>query len=228
MRLRNILILAFFNIFLFTLGAQAQQVRISGTVNDDMGPIMMCNVSEINSDNRIVSNTQTDFNGNFSMTIKNAKNKLKISYVGYRQVILPIGSRTKFNVTLKDDTVIPELTVTKKRKFNQGGLSIPEREVSVAAQTFNMSEVEGLAFTSADEALQGQIAGLDIISNSGNLGSGTTMRLRGVTSINGNSNPLIVVDDNIFDNPDENFDFQNANEETYASLLSVNPSPRQR
>ena len=224
MRLRNILILAFFNIFLFTLGAQAQQVRISGTVNDDMGPIMMCNVSEINSDNRIVSNTQTDFNGNFSMTIKNAKNKLKISYVGYRQVILPIGSRTKFNVTLKDDTVIPELTVTKKRKFNQGGLSIPEREVSVAAQTFNMSEVEGLAFTSADEALQGQIAGLDIISNSGNLGSGTTMRLRGVTSINGNSNPLIVVDDNIFDNPDENFDFQNANEETYASLLSVNPS----
>ena len=224
MRLRNILILAFFNIFLFTLGAQAQQVRISGTVNDDMGPVMMCNVSEIDNNNRIVSNTQTDFNGNFSMTVKNAKNKLQISYVGYQKQILAIGTRTKFNVTLKDVTRIKEVTITSKRKFNQGGLAIPEKEVSVAAQTFNMSEVEGLAFTSADEALQGQIAGLDIISNSGNLGSGTTMRLRGVTSINGNSNPLIVVDDNIFDNPDENFDFQNANEETYASLLSVNPS----
>lgn len=48
------------------------------------------------------------------------------------------------------------------------------------------------------------------------------MRLRGVSSITGNANPLIVVDDKVFDNPDENFDFQNANEEQYASLLSVN------
>ena len=138
MKLRNILILAFFNIFLFTLGAQAQQVRISGTVNDDMGPVMMCNVSEIDNNNRIVSNTQTDFNGNFSMTVKNAKNKLQISYVGYQKQILAIGTRTKFNVTLKDVTRIKEVTITSKRKFNQGGLAIPEKEVSVAAQTFNI------------------------------------------------------------------------------------------
>ena len=202
----------------------AQEMRVSGTISDAMGPIMMCNVVEIDNNNRIVSNAQTDFNGNFSMTVKNAKNKLRVSYVGYKTVTLPIGTRTKFNITMQDATQIKEVTVVAKRKFNQGGLAIPEKEVSVAAQTFNMSEVEGLAFTSADEALQGQIAGLDIISNSGNLGSGTTMRLRGVTSINGDSNPLIVVDDNIFDNPDANFDFQNANEETYASLLSVNPT----
>ena len=224
MRLRNILILAFFNIFIFTLTAQAQEVRISGTVSDAMGPIMACNVVEIDANNRIVSNAQTDFNGNFSMTVKNAKNKLRISYVGCKTQTLSIGTRTTFNIRLQDATQIQEVTITAKRKFNNGGLSIPEKEVSVAAQTFNMSEVDGLAFTSADEALQGQIAGLDILANSGNLGAGTTMRLRGVTSINGNSNPLIVVDDNVFDNPDENFDFQNANEETYASLLSVNPS----
>ena len=48
------------------------------------------------------------------------------------------------------------------------------------------------------------------------------MRLRGVTTITGDANPLIVVNDKIFDNPDENFDFQNAGEEEYASLLSVN------
>ena len=205
------LILFIFSVFnLMTV--MAQEVRISGTVSDDMGPIMMCNVVEIDGNNRIVSNVQTDFNGNFSMTVKNAKNKLKISYVGYKTQVLAIGTRTKFNVQLKDATQIQEVTVTAKRKFNSGGLAIPEREVSVAAQTFNMSEVEGLAFTSADEALQGQIAGLDIVANSGNLGAGTSMRLRGVTTINGSSEPLIVVDDNIFDNPDENFDFQNANE----------------
>jgi TonB-linked SusC/RagA family outer membrane protein len=94
--------------------------------------------------------------------------------------------------------------------------------MSVAQQTMNMEKVEGIAFTSADEALQGQIAGLDIVSNSGNLGSGTTMRLRGVTTINGNAEPLIVVDDKIFDNPDASFDFANATDESYAALLSVN------
>ncbi len=202
----------------------AQEARISGTISDNMGPVMMCNVVEIDGNNRNISFTQTDLNGNFTMTVKNVKNKLRISYVGYKTQTLPIGDRTKFNVKLQDATQIKEVTITAKKKFNQGGLAIPEREVSVAAQTFNMKEIEGLAIMSADEALQGQIAGLDIVANSGNLGSGTSMRLRGVTSINGSAEPLIVVDGNIFDTPDANFDFQNANEETYASLLSVNPS----
>ena len=224
MRLLNIFILSLLSVLLFPSASTAQEVRISGTVSDAMGPVMMCNVVEVDANNRNVSYTQTDFNGNFSMAVKNAKNKLRISYVGYKTQVLTIGERTKFNIVLKDETTLQEVKVVAKRKFNQGGLAIPEREVSVAAQTFDMSQVEGLAFTSADEALQGQIAGLDIVANSGNLGAGTSMRLRGVTSINGSAEPLIVVDGNIFDNPDENFDFQNANEETYASLLSVNPS----
>ena len=220
---KRLLISISFIICHFTFSA-AQEARISGTVTDAMGPVMLCNVVEVDANNRNISYTQTDLNGNFAMTVKNTKNKLKVSYVGAKTVLIPIGNKTKFNIVLKDENTIKEVTVVAKRKFNQGGLAIPQREVSVAAQTFNMSEVEGLAFTSADEALQGQIAGLDIVANSGNLGAGTSMRLRGVTSINGNSEPLIVVDGNIFDNPDENFDFQNANEETYASLLSVNPS----
>ena len=223
-RLYRILGLIFVICQLSIVNSFAQEARISGTISDSFGPVMMCNVVEVDGNNRNISFAQTDLNGNFSMAVKNTKNKLKISYVGYKTQILPIGTRTRFDIKLQDATQIKEVTVTAKRKFNQGGLAIPEREVSVAAQTFNMKEVEGLAFTTADEALQGQIAGLDIVANSGNLGAGTTMRLRGVTSINGSAEPLIVVDGNIFDNPDENFDFQNANEETYASLLSVNPS----
>ena len=221
MKRLSILIFAFFN---FLIVAVAQEVRISGTVSDAFGPVMMCNVVEVDANNRNISYTQTDMNGNFTMTVKNARNKLKISYVGYKTQILPIGAKTKFVISLKDETTLKEVQVVAKKKFNNGGLAIPQREVSVAAQTFSMSEVEGLAFTSADEALQGQIAGLDIVANSGNLGSGTSMRLRGVTSINGSAEPLIVVDGNIFDNPDENFNFTDATEEQYASLLSVNPS----
>ena len=200
----------------------AQGTRISGTLSDSDGPIMMGNVVERDANNRIVSATQTDFNGNFSMQIKSTKNKLVFSYVGDKTKVVPIGTQTTFKIVLQpENTVLKEVTVKGKRT-SSGGLSIPKREVSVVQQTMNMESVEGLSFTSADEALQGEIAGLDIVSNSGNLGAGTQMRLRGVTTINGNANPLIVVDDKIFDNPDEDFDFANANEEQYASLLSVN------
>ena len=202
--------------------AAAQGVRISGTLSDADGPIMMGNVVEVDANNRIVSATQTDFNGNFSMTVKSTKNKLKFSYVGDKEKVMAIGTQTTFKVTLQPaNTVLKEVTV-KGRRGSSGGLMLQKKEIAVSQQTMSMESVEGLAFTSADEALQGEIAGLDIVSNSGNLGAGTQMRLRGVTTLSANANPLIVVDDKIFDNPDEDFDFANADEEQYSSLLSVN------
>ena len=201
--------------------ALAQGVRVSGTLSDAEGPVMMGNVVEINSENRIVSATQTDFNGNFSLQVKNTKNKLKFSYVGDRDRIVNIGSQTVFKIRLEPATQIKEVKVVGRRG-NSGGLMLQKKEISVSQQTMNMEQVEGLAFTSADEALQGEIAGLDIVSNSGNLGAGTQMRLRGVSTLSADANPLIVVDDKIFDNPDENFDYANADEEQYSSLLSVN------
>src|SRR5574344_2300546 len=208
---------------LSTTDALAQESRISGVVKDNMGPVMSANVVERDANNRIISATTTDFNGNFSMVVKNRKDKLTVSFVGYNTLSMPIGARTSCVIQMEDATMIHEVTVTSKRKMNTGGLAIPKDQVSVATQTLSMKDLEGLAITTADEALQGKIAGLDIVANSGNLGSGTAMRLRGVTTINGNANPLIVVDDNIMDNPDQNFDFTNANEESYAALLSVNP-----
>ncbi|MBQ9363112.1 MAG: SusC/RagA family TonB-linked outer membrane protein [Bacteroidaceae bacterium] len=200
----------------------AQGTRISGTVSDDMGPVMMANVVERDGNNRIINATTTDFNGNFAMAIKSTKNRLVVSYVGNRTHSEVIGNKKVFKIFMESETQLQEVVVKAEKKSSVGGLNIPVREMTVATQTFNMEDVEGLSFTSADEALQGEIAGLDIVANSGNLGAGTQMRLRGVTTINGDANPLIVVDDKIFDNPDENFDFQNASEEQYASLLSVN------
>ena len=167
--------------------------------------------------------TITDVNGNFQLAIKNPKNKLVVSYVGYKTFSQVIGSQTNFQVQLKDANELGTVTVTAKQRFRGDGLSIPKDEVSVATQTMNMEIVDGLAFTSADEALQGQIAGLDIVANSGNLGAGTTMRMRGVTTINGSSEPLIVVNGNIMDVPDaKDTDWSTATEETYSSLLSIN------
>ena len=201
----------------------AQDHRISGTVSDEFGPVIGCNVIEKDANNRNVNATITDVNGNFQLAIKNPKNKLVVSYVGYKTFSQVIGSQTNFQVQLKDANELRTVTVTAKQRFRGDGLSIPKDEVSVATQTMNMEIVDGLAFTSADEALQGQIAGLDIVANSGNLGAGTTMRMRGVTTINGSSEPLIVVNGNIMDVPDaKDTDWSTATEETYSSLLSIN------
>lgn len=210
---------------LLSASAFAQSARISGNVSDDLGPMMMVNVVEVDKDNRIVEHAVTDFDGNFSMIVKNTKDKLKISYVGYKEQVLEIGTRTVFNIKMKDDNQIDEVVIEGRKRSETNGLDILDREVSVAKQTFNMSEMEGLSFASVDEALQGQIAGLDIVFNSGDLGSGTQMRLRGTSTINGNAEPLIVVNDNIFEIPEnqENFDFSTANEESFAQLLTVNP-----
>ena len=220
MMIKKILFTALLSVISFS--AMAQGVRISGTLSDNDGPVMMGNVVERDANNRIVSATQTDFDGNFSLTVRSTKNKLVFSYVGDKTKVLPIGNQTVFKVKLEPENTQLKEVVVKSKRTSSGGLTIPKKEVAVSQQSLNMENIEGLAFTSADEALQGEIAGLDIVANSGNLGAGTTMRLRGVTTINGDANPLIVVDDKIFDNPDENFDFANADEEAYSSLLSVN------
>ena len=209
----------------FAFTAVMAQKRISGHVWSELdGPVIMANVVELDKTNRVVSATQTDASGNFSLAIKNPANTLQVSYIGYATKKLPIGETTKFNVELKDNSMTGEAQVVGKRKIKTNGLAIPEREISVAQQSLNMDEMAGLSFETAGEALQGEIAGLDIVANSGNLGAGTSMRLRGVTSINGSSEPLIVVDGFILeDYNQEDFDANNMDEEKFATLLQINP-----
>ena len=209
------------------LPVSAQQRRISGTVSDDIDVIIGANVVEYDKNNRIVSQAVTDMNGNFTMNIKDPNNTLKITYIGYKEYVSKIGTKNVWKVTLQDNTkVMKPLEVIGKKSAPTTGLDIPAREYSGAVTKFDMSNVEGLAFESVDQALQGQIPGLDIVPNSGNLGSGTTMRLRGITTINGNKQPLIVLNDHIFEIPDEykeeNFEDYD-NEEQFSTLLSVNP-----
>jgi TonB-linked SusC/RagA family outer membrane protein len=214
---------------LMALPASAQQRRISGTVSDDIDVIIGANVVEKDKNNRIVSQAITDMNGNFTMNIKDPNNTLEISYMGYKKHTQKIGSgKSVFKVTLQDATkTMTEVTVQGKKNAPTTGLEIPAREYAGAVQNFKMDDMEGLAFESVDQALQGQIAGLDIVPNSGNLGSGTTMRLRGTTTINGNAQPLIVLNDHIFQIPEDEkdrYDFATMdNEEQFSTLLQVNP-----
>src|SRR5574344_376431 len=219
------IVLLAMSILSMTSGLQAQTAgsMISGTVYDRQGPLAGANVVEIDEANRNIAHTVTDVNGNFSFRLVNPKNRLKITCVGSKTQIIPIKSTT-FKILIEDATSLSEVVVTKKTTAGGSGLAIPERELSGATQRINAAEFQGLGITTIDEALQGRIAGLDIVYNSGNLGSGTSMRMRGAASINGSSEPLIVVDGNIWEtDQSENFDFNSANDEKFAQLLNVNP-----
>ncbi len=212
-------------LFLLSLStAQAQITSVHGTVKDDIGELMGASVCEIDATGRIIEATVTDYNGNFSMKIRNPKDRLRFSYVGCKTQIVNIN-RSEYHIKMSSQTNLQEVTVTSKKRLNGGGLAIPEREISYATQTISMKEFEGLGLTTVDEALQGRIAGLDIVSVSGNLGAGTTMRLRGASSISTltSSNPLIVVNGNTWNVDMSNFDLTSANDEQFAQLLNVNP-----
>ena len=206
------------------ISASAQITSVRGTLSDDMGPLMGATVCEIDATGRIIESTVTDFDGNFTMKIRNVKDKIRFSYVGLKTVTLPIN-KTTYIIKMVSATMIKEVVVKSKRRMQGNNLPIPQREISYATQSISMKEFEGLGITSVDEALQGRIAGLDIIGNSGDLGSGSTMRLRGAASLSSltDANPLIVVDGNIRDVDLSNFDIQGANNEKFAELLNINP-----
>jgi TonB-linked SusC/RagA family outer membrane protein len=205
------------------LRAQVAGDVVSGTVEDDMGPLVMANVVELNKDNRVMAHGVTDMNGNFSFQIKSPDDRLQVTYVGYKTIIVPIKGKV-YHFMMDNAMALQEVVVSEQKRAGTSGLDVPVREISGAVSRISASEFEGMSVTSIDEALQGRIAGLDIVMNSGNLGAGTSMRLRGVSSINGNAEPLIVVDGNVWESDYlKDFDFANATEDKFAELLSVNP-----
>ncbi len=210
---------------LLPLSVSAQDITsVHGTVSDELGGLMGATVCEIDGNGRIINSAVTDLNGNFTMKVKSTKDKIRFTYVGMAAQVLPIN-KTTYNIHMKSATTLKEVTIRSKKRANGNGLPIPEREISYASQTISMKEFEGLGMTTIDEALQGRIAGLDIIGNSGDLGAGSTMRLRGASTLSTltDSNPLIVVDGNIRQVNMDGFDLAGANNEKFAELLNINP-----
>lgn len=206
--------------------AVSAQKMISGKVVDAATgeEIIGASVTEVDATGRVVMATVTNVNGDFSMSVKSTKDRLSVSYIGYKPQRLAIGTATSFRIKLADETTqVSEVVVTaRKRAGGESGFNISSREISMAMGTMNMSDMEGVSVTSAEDALQGRISGLDIVG-SGVPGSGSQLRIRGTGSITGNTQPLVVVNGVPFSGDiDSGFDFSTAKDEEYADLLNVN------
>ena len=219
------------------LQAQKAGDVISGVIEDNQGAMMMVNVTERDAADRIVAHAITDMEGNFSFRLVNPDDRLQVTYVGYETVDIPID-KTYFEIMMKEAGELPTVEITAERVQQTTGLAIPLREASSVVQTINMEDFEELGITTVDEALQGQIAGLDIVFDSGDLGARSSMRLRGQSTLTGDGNPLIVIDGiilSIDENTKNQFsDGLNAyldagieaqfEQDRLAELLSINPA----
>ena len=107
-------IFAFVALMLIAGPASAQITSVRGTLSDEMGPLMGATVCEIDATCRIIESAVTDFDGNFTMKIRNVKDKIRFSYVGMKTVTLPIN-KTSYVIKMESNTQIKEVVVKSKK-----------------------------------------------------------------------------------------------------------------
>ncbi|MDR3340387.1 MAG: TonB-dependent receptor [Candidatus Symbiothrix sp.] len=161
---------------------QAQTGSISGTVIDDVGdPLMGVTVLVKGTNNAVLTNRD----GNY--TIQAEKNAtLVFSYVGMKPHEEVVNGRGRIDVELQSGMNIDEVVVV-------GYGTMKKSDLTGAVAKVSAEDLKQLSTIDVGQALAGRVAGVDVISNSGEPGSGTKIRIRGYGSMN-TSDPLYVVD----------------------------------
>ena len=171
-------------LLLFAFGFSVQAQSISGTVSDDNGvPLPGATV--------IVEGTQngvsTDFDGNYSISASNG-DTLVFSFVGYSNQSVVVGSSATVNVSLQPDNALSEVVVTAlgvKRNVKAVGYSITQ---------VGGEELSDNKTTNAINSLQGKVAGVVVTGSAMGAKGSSRVIIRGASSLNGNNQPLYVVD----------------------------------
>lgn len=162
------------------------QFQVSGTVTSDEGmPLSGVNIVEKGTDN----GTETDFDGNYSLTVSSEEAVLVFSFVGMKTLEKPVESNSILDAVLEqDDQTLDEVVVV-------GYGTLEKKEITSAVSSVKESDFNQGAIRSPMDLIQGKVAGLNINRASGNNpNSGTSIQLRGVTSLSGTRTPLIVID----------------------------------
>ena len=167
---------------ILSITAFAQQITVNGNVVDATGePIIGATVRVAGQQGGVI----TDFDGNFHIQA-NSGATITVSYVGYQEA--QVAAAPRVNIVLQDDAqLLKDVVVigygTVKKSDATGSV------MSVEADQLN----KGLATSPAD-LLQGKTPGVQITTNSGAPGAGSTIRIRGGSSLSASNDPLIVID----------------------------------
>ncbi len=173
-------------LLLFPCIAFAQNT-ISGKVSTDNGdPVAFANVIQKGTSN----GTTTDFDGTYSIDVATLPVTLEFSSLGYTTVEQSVSAEGTVDVTMQESAqALDEVIVTGL------GTSIKRSNAANAVSSVTAEELVGTTGqTTVDGALYGKVTGVNITASSGAPGGGFALRLRGISSINGNNQPLIIVD----------------------------------
>ena len=158
---------------------------VRGTVTDENGqPLIGATVLVQGT----TTGATTDARGAYSINAGTAA-ELLFQYLGYAQQTEKVGARTTIDVRMKPDaaTALDEVVVI-------GYGEVKKSDLTGSVVNVKMSDVRDIPVLSVDQAMQGRIAGADIMSTSGEPGATTSIRIRGTRSIEATNEPLIVVD----------------------------------
>ncbi|MFT6895128.1 MAG: outer membrane receptor protein involved in Fe transport, partial [Algoriphagus sp.] len=173
---------------LFTLGSYliAQTTIIKGKISDRSSqPLIGATILEKGTSNGVV----TDLNGDYSITISDPSAILQISYIGFLSKEVIVGNSTIINVTINEEgKELEEFVVTAL------GYEESKDELGYATSKVGDKAIKGAAETSVLNSLSGKASGVRISRNSGDPGSGAYIQIRGISSLNGSSQPLVVLD----------------------------------
>jgi TonB-linked SusC/RagA family outer membrane protein len=209
-------------IFGFATAFAQQKLIIRGRVVDNNKlAVIGANIIEYDKDNRIINGTICNVNGDFILEMKNINNILKISLIGYEtKEVIPDPSKP-MNIELGiTNFELEEVVVAAKQKSRSSLTNIDERDNASSSVKIDLLDMREMGVASASDALQGKVSGLDIISASGDPGSGSQIVIRGISSM-GNNKPLIVIDGISQYAVPSDFDLSSADAQDIGNLVNI-------
>ena len=199
------------SLFLF-VGTALAQTKITGTVlsQEDGQPIIGAAVKVDGTSTGML----TDVNGKFSLTLPEGKKSLTISYLGFQPKT--VTAKNGMRVFLKADaTALEEVVVTAM------GISRQQKTLGYSAQTLKDEELTVGKLTDVTSALAGKVAGVQISASSANPGTANSVIIRGFSSINGNNQPLYVIDGVPMQ---QTSSLAQGSQEAFGGISNVNPN----
>ena len=195
----------------------AQQTRISGSVVDEKGEPLLGATVLIQG---MSIGTVTDFDGNFEFMVPEpvGSKVVEFSIMGYVSKSVVIGDKTQFNVVLIQDTeTLDEVVVV-------GYGTVKKSDLTGAVSSVKAQDIEKAGAINFDQAIQGRAPGVVVTQSSGAPGSGSVIRIRGISSLNG-SDPLYVVDGIPMDNTSsDGLGDQDLESQSLSPLAMINPA----
>ena len=169
------------------LSAQSSGFTVTGTILDSSSPALPlpgAAIVEKGTNNGTISDTD----GSYTIKVSSENAVLEFSFFGFKTVEMPVGGRERIDLNMTEDAILLDAVVAV------GYGTMKKSDLTGSVASINSDLLENKPVASFDNALRGQIAGVVVSQTDGQPGGGSSIRIRGTSSINGTNEPLYVID----------------------------------